>query len=208
MVKDKASPFRNAAARYAAGRMGMFLFLASLAMLFVAGLVGYGIIRINAPAWPVDLPHLPRTLLISTALLAISSGSIQLAFSSARSRQLHRATWLMLLTLALGAAFLFMQLVAWFSWLSDVADWWAESEAYRWALTSFYVLTGIHALHVLGGLIPIAVSTVTIRRRAAKADSDEASTTVPHAGIHYCALYWHFLGIVWLVLYLVLLIGT
>ena len=53
------SPFADAKSRFVAGRMGMLLFLASLSMLFVAGLIGYAIIRVQLPEWPRDLPSRP-----------------------------------------------------------------------------------------------------------------------------------------------------
>jgi heme/copper-type cytochrome/quinol oxidase subunit 3 len=60
----------------------------------------------------------------------------------------------------------------------------------------FYVLTGLHALHVIGGLVPLGITTAHARRGAYTASS--------HAGVDFIAMYWHFLGAVWLVLFVVL----
>ncbi|MFH1681903.1 MAG: cytochrome c oxidase subunit 3 [Candidatus Eisenbacteria bacterium] len=65
---------------------------------------------------------------------------------------------------------------------------------------TFYMLTGLHAAHVLGGLIALAVVTARAHRGAYSA--------ADHAGIELCARYWHFLDIVWIVLFAVLLVGN
>ncbi|MCZ6542722.1 MAG: cytochrome c oxidase subunit 3, partial [Planctomycetota bacterium] len=67
-------------------------------------------------------------------------------------------------------------------------------------LTGFYVLTGVHALHVIGGLIPLAAVTIrSFRNRYSSTD---------HAAVRYCAMYWHFLDGVWIVLFATLMLGT
>ena len=57
----------------------------------------------------------------------------------------------------------------------------------------FYVLTGLHAAHVVGGLVPLTVVAVHARHE----DRDPAS----RAGLTYVEMYWHFLGAAWLVLF-------
>ena len=68
---------------------------------------------------------------------------------------------------------------------------------YAW---TFYVLTALHALHVLGGLPPMLIVTVRALRMG-YGPSD-------HRGLVYCAMYWHFLDAVWIVLYAILWIGS
>ena len=64
----------------------------------------------------------------------------------------------------------------------------------------FYLLTGLHALHVVGGLVPLAVTT-------ARAWQGKY-TAVAHAGVEHVALYWHFLDVIWLVLFGVLVLTS
>lgn len=180
--------------------MGMLVFLLSLAVLFIASLIGYVIIRVQLPHWPQDLPPLPLALLVSTMLLIVSSCTLHAATISVRMNQLPRTAWLMAATTTLGVLFLIMQALAWSHWFGAIGDQWPDSQAYRWALASFYVLTGIHALHVLGGIAPMVITTVQALRERYNAED--------HAGLHYCTMYWHFLGAVWIVLYATLLIGT
>lgn len=177
----------------------MGLFLISLAMLFGASLLGYFIIRFQTQSWPTDLPSLPGVLWISTALLIVSSFTMQWSLNGIRMDQLAQLRRGMASTLGLGAAFLLLQVGAWITWLRPVIERWAESGEYRLALTGFYVLTGLHALHVVGGLIPMSIVT----RRAWQ----DRYTAQQHAGVYYCAMYWHFLGVVWVVLFFALLLG-
>lgn len=205
-------PFGEDPAGESAGRFGMGLFLASLAMLFGATLVGYVILKVQLHlrgTWPPDLPGLPKTLLVSTVLLGVSSWTFERARRAARlpdadvdaperaarGPQLRR--WLGRTTM-LGLAFLALQGWCWAVWLTSVSDRWADSLDHRWALAGFYVMTGIHALHVLGGIVPLVIIHVLCRQ----GHFDHGRTDA----VHLTAWYWHFLGAVWLVLYGTLLV--
>src|SRR5262249_50092372 len=63
---------------------------------------------------------------------------------------------------------------------------------------SFALITGLHALHVLGGFVPLAVCTVRASR--------ERYSSFDHIGVTYCAMYWHFLDVAWVVIVSVLLL--
>jgi cytochrome c oxidase subunit III len=204
---SKPSPFRTDSARFFAGRFGMALFLVSLAVLFAASLIGYLVIRLYADNWPDDLPPLPRMLLLSTLVLAVSSWTLQSALNAIRRDERDRLQRMMLATTILGGVFLLLQSYCWVAWFAQLEALWhvtpdddAASGVHRWALTSFFVLTMLHALHVVGGLIPMLI--VTARAFAGRYSAQR------HHGVHYCMMYWHFLGVVWIVLYLTLLVGT
>ena len=197
----RRTPFDNPIARFLAGRFGMGLFLISLGMLFAATLFGFLVIRIqNHDAWPNDLPGLPSLLWVSTVILMLSSVTMQGAVRAARGDHGPRLTMHMILTLILALSFLALQSLCWHAWFSVVTERWNESAEYRFALTNFYILTGLHALHVVGGLVPI---TLVTRRALGRGYSPEDC-----AGVAYCAMYWHFLDGVWVILFMVLLIGT
>lgn len=182
--------------------MGMGVFLVSLGILFGATLVGFLVMRVELARrgmWPQDLPTLPRGLWISTLILLVSSGTMQWAtFALQRNDQLQLSAG-MILTFALGIGFLIMQTICWLGWLTPVVERWSASGEYRFALTSFYLLTGLHALHVIGGLIPMAV--VTRRAIAGKYSPQE------DAGVRHTAMYWHFLDAVWVVLFICIMAG-
>ena len=195
------SPFESGSeAEFGAGILGMKLFLVSLAMLFGASLLGFVIIRIQLRhVWPDDLPALPALLWLGTAMLIISSVTMQLALASVRKGVGSRFSVLMIITLLLGLGFIFVQALSWRDVLAAMETAWVGSEQYRYALASFYVLSGVHALHVIGGLLPMAVITKRALRGRYAADR--------YAGVAYCAMYWHFLDGVWVILFATLLLG-
>jgi cytochrome c oxidase subunit 3 len=195
-VKDPSTPFDDPKARFQAGLFGMWLFLIALGVLFVATILGYLVVRVdNGDAFiPDEAPKLPGLLLASTGALILSSVTMQKALRAGRSGD-PRQGGLMLATLALAFAFLVAQGFAWRELLQQQLT--VSDSLYGW---TFYVLTGLHALHVLGGLPPMVITTV----RASRA----AYTPENHRGIAYCAMYWHFLDGVWLVLYATLWLGS
>lgn len=197
----RLTPFDNPIARFLAGRFGVGLFLISLGMLFAGTLLGFLVIRIQIhDAWPTDLPELPSLLWVSTVFLMLSGVTMQGAVRAARGDRGPRLTAYMTLTLILALSFLALQGLCWYAWWSVVTERWNESAEYRFALTNFYILTGLHGLHVVGGLVPL---TLVTRRALARGYSPEDC-----AGVAYCAMYWHFLDAVWLILFATLLIGT
>ncbi len=199
MAARRVTPFADPLARQAAGTVGMRLFLVSLGVLFGASVIGYVSIRLLAIRGPLDVPPLPRGLWLSTLVLVASSGTMQLGLIAARRGGQGPLRAAMAATTALGAAFLAVQALCWIQWAGPMRDSLSDTERV-FVLTSFYVLTGLHVLHVLGGLAALSVVTA---RSFAGGYSAEA-----HAGVIYCAMYWHFLDAVWLVLFATLLIGT
>jgi cytochrome c oxidase subunit 3 len=194
------SPFSDRHARLAAGRFGMWLFLASLAVLFAACVTGYAVIWWQARAQGMQkVPPLPVGLWLSTVLLVASSATIQWALHSARrGRQSHLQLGLVATT-GLGFGFLATQMYCWIAWAGPLAATLTDLQK-LYLLTSFYVLTGIHALHVIGGLIPLVIVTARAVRGRYTADH--------HPGVQYCTTYWHFLDGMWVILFVTLMIGT
>ena len=171
----------------------------SLGVLFGTSVIGYVAIRVLAVDAPLDLPRLPGGLWFSTLLIVGSSVSIQQAVTAARRGRLGALRTGLAVTAALGVAFLLVQALCWAAWAPTMRASLAQSEQ-RFMLTAFYVLTGMHAVHVVGGLVPLAV--ITVRAWAAPLMATE------RPGVVYTAMYWHFLAGVWLVLFVTLLIGS
>jgi cytochrome c oxidase subunit 3 len=185
---DRAAP-----APLGVGLLGMKLLILALSMLFVSSIIGYLVIRSRAAAWPPPgMPALPSTLWISTLIIAISSFTMQAAVRAARTNRQGALRAGMLLTTLLGAAFLVSQVFNWFALVA--ANLTARTNLYGF---TFYMLTGLHAAHVVGGLIPLAV--VTARAWAGR------YSAAAHAGVAYCAVYWHFLAAVWVVMFGILI---
>ncbi len=193
------SPFSTPSAEIAAGTLGMRLFLASLGVLFGSSIIGYVAIRVLGIDEPLDMPPLPGGLWLSTVLLLVSSVTMQHALVAVRRGRLGTMRAALAATTALAIAFLAVQAVCWAAWAEPMRAAIGQTEQ-RFLLTAFYVLTGLHALHVVGGLVPLTVIT---KRAASGRYSPER-----HAGVIYTAMYWHFLDGMWLVIFITLLIGT
>lgn len=172
-----------------AAPLGMAVFLASLAVIFLASIAGYVYVRLAAPEWPpAGAPPLPRTLWLSTALLVLSSGTIHAAVAGARAGQQGRVRAGLLSTLVLGLAFLASQALCW----QALAARMPPTTPTQYSFT-FYLLTALHALHVLGGLGPLVVATA--RGWLGRYGPDERT------GLVLVAMYWHFLDVVWVLLF-------
>lgn len=174
------------------GSLGMLLFLASLAVLFAASIAAHLIIRARAEQWPPEnLPKLPSTAWVSTILIVFIGIAIQLALNYARHYNYGKLFAFLLIAFMLNVTFLLSQAVNW-AWLISIGAT-AGKSLYLW---SFYFLTGLHALHVIGGLFLLGFVIVRAFRGAYSADY--------HPGVRYATMYSHFLGIVWIVLFVCL----
>ena len=183
---------RAASVPEATGLLGMRLFLLSLGILFAASLIGYLVVRARAPEWPpAGSPGLPAGLWLSTGLILASSLSMWRGQVAARGHRAGALSRNLLITFVLGVAFLISQTLNW----SVMGERHLIPQASLFAFT-FYVLTALHGLHVVGGLIPMGITTVRSGRGRYTAES--------HAGVRYVAMYWHFLDVVWIVLFVAL----
>lgn len=195
---QRVTPFADPRDRLNAGTFGMRLFLLSLGILFAASVIGYVWIRLIAIGQRLDLPTLPIGLWLSTAILLASSGSMQWALVAGRAGDAGRLRAAMVTTVALGLAFLLVQAWCWVAWAGPMRAALGETD-HAFLLTSFFVLTGLHAMHVVGGLVALGI--VTARAFAGRYSAQS------HAGVVYTAMYWHFLDAVWLVLFATLMVG-
>ncbi|MEP7055699.1 MAG: heme-copper oxidase subunit III [Actinomycetota bacterium] len=170
--------------------LGMVLFIASEVMFF-GGLFGaYFNIRANQHPWPpVGLEHLNWHLpAVFTSVLILSSFTLHQALHAIRrgdQRGLIRWT---LITLVLGATFLAGQLYDY-----STLDFTIRDGVYG---TTFYTLTGFHGAHVFAGLCYLFI--VLVR------GSTGQFTKFSHAAVEGASLYWHFVDVVWIVLFLIL----
>jgi cytochrome c oxidase subunit 3 len=138
---------------------------------------------------------LPRLLWLNTGVLVASSVALERARRSARSGRLEAVRPALLAGAVAALLFLAGQLLAWRQ-LAAAGQFLDNSPAAAF----FYLLTAVHGLHILGGLVALGR---TIVRSGAVPDPDP-----PRLGVELCALYWHFLLVVWLVLLAVLLLNV
>lgn len=171
-----------------APKTGLAVFLAVVASLFALFLSAYAL-RMQLPDWR-DVP-LPGILWLNTGMLVLSSLALQGTRRAARDGD-DDALKLGLIAAGVTAlAFLSGQLLAWRQ---------LTAEGYLLSTNSanafFYVLTGIHGLHLLGGLLALS-RTITRAWRGTAPEDLQLS-------VGLCATYWHFMLFVWLVLLSVL----
>lgn len=195
LAKD-VLPYRSPRApQERSAMLGMVVFLASWAMMFASLFFAYGVLRARATAWPpIDLPRLPKGLPgVSTLVIAVSSVVLQLGLGAVRDRKGTRGGWLVLGALALGLAFVGLQWTLWQRLLAAGLTW--QSSAYA---SVFYGLTAFHALHVAVGVLGLAFTAIqTWRGRY---------TAAWHVPLRMWTAYWHFVGIVWLIMYVTVIL--
>jgi cytochrome c oxidase subunit 3 len=175
-------------------RVLLILLIFSIVMMFAAFTSGY-IVRRDEGNWREF--DLPMSLLFNSIVIALSSAAMQFAFYSAKHDEIKRTNMSLLLTIVLGVVFLFGQM---HSWSDLVAGHTFFGGADANPSGSFvYVLMGVHAFHLVTGLIFVAV---VLKRSLKYQVHSRAMLSIGNA-----TLYWHFLGGLWLYLYLFLLLN-
>lgn len=178
-----------------AGKLGMWLLISSLSVLFASSIAGYLVVRLRAQAWPpAGMPSLPPGLWLSTLIILVSGVTMEAALRAARGGRQQPLRRMSLATALLGFAFLVSQTFNW--WGLVTARMTASANLYAF---TFYMLTGLHAAHVIGGLVPLGIVT-----RNAYAGRYSATH---NDGVLYCRMYWHFLAVVWVVMFALLLVA-
>ena len=190
---DETEPPPNRSRDESTGNLLMVLLLASLAMGLGALLAFYIIMGSRAETWPpAGTPRLPKALWISTAIIVISSMTMHWAVRSIRRDRQGGLSVAMVATTLLAVAFLVSQTLNWFVLVAR--DMPASLNMFA---ACFYLLTGAHGLHIIAGLIPLAIVTIkAFRGRYSARD---------YAGVRHCAMFWHFLDVVWLVMFAILM---
>jgi cytochrome c oxidase subunit 3 len=169
-------------------KLGLAVFLAVVGSLFGLFASAY-FMRMELSDW--QTPPLPRLLWFNTAVLILCSVLLQGAVLAAR-RSWTNATRFALIAGGLTTLiFLAGQLVAWREMAAS--GYFLQANP---ANSFFYLLTGMHGLHILGGLV--ALARTTIRAWV----TDRASRL--QLSVELCAMYWHFLLFIWLALFALL----
>jgi cytochrome c oxidase subunit 3 len=174
-----------------AKKIALRVFLGVVAVLFTLMLVAYAG-RMGYEDWR-PVPQL-QLLWINTGVLALSSLSMQWAQYSVRHRKMDAMRFGLLLGGALTLVFLFGQVLAWRQLSSMV-----YFDITIPAIGFFYMITGVHCLHMVGGLIAWSRTAPQVW---SKVDIDKVQNS-----IELCTTYWHFLLLVWLVLFGLLFAG-
>lgn len=174
-------------------RIGMWVALAAILMMFTALTSAYIVRAASANDWqPLTMP---RILLLSTALIVISSGTLEAARRKLKDASNNSSRRWLLLTVLLGFGFLGSQLFAWRQLVLQGI--YVASNPYS---SFFYLLTAAHGVHLIGGLI--ALVFLTLRARAPQ--ENPLAVVKQEAATGAVTLYWHFMDVLWIYLFLLL----
>lgn len=172
-------------------KFALWLFMVTVVMVF-AGLTSAYIVRQSEGNWlEYDLPGI---FWVTSGIAVLSSLTLQWAYYSARKDNFVNLKIGMGLTVLLGIGFLVGQ---WYSWVAMV-----DREVFFVGNPSgsfLYVFTGLHAAHLISGvifLIIVLISTFRLKVHSRDMTAMEMATT-----------YWHFLGGLWLYLFMFLLLN-
>jgi cytochrome c oxidase subunit 3 len=160
----------------------------TIGILFAATLVAYVVTRNNVKIWHPDSSGLPPGLFVSTGLLVCVSLGMEHASNSIAHNRHESLLRGLYFGLASAIAFLLVQASNWFTVIHAQA---LLPHPTLFAFT-FYLLTGLHAAHVLGGFVPLGI----VLHNA----SEREYSSSRFDGVRFCVWYWHYLGIIWLVL--------
>jgi cytochrome c oxidase subunit III len=180
-------PAANASSRVNPSLLGMLLFIISEVMVFGAFFTAYFFIRVaQGDPWPAPGTKLPIEVAgMNTAILVSSSFTIHWAEQAIKKGNRFGLKAGMLTTFLLGCTFLFIQ-------INEYANiGFAPQDAAQ--QTIFYSLTGLHGAHVFIGLLLLLFVTIRAFRGHYSAES--------HRGVEVPGIYWHFVDIMWLVVY-------
>jgi cytochrome c oxidase subunit 3 len=180
-------PAAHRSSRVAAPTLGMLLFIMSEIMIFGAFFTAYFFIRIvNHDPWPAHGTTVPEAVAgVNTAILVSSSLTLHWALVSIKNGNRFGLKAGMLSTFLLGVTFLCVQINEYIHVGFAPHD---TAQA-----TVFYSLTGLHGAHVFIGLCLLLMVTVRAFRGHYKPEA--------HQGMEVPGIYWHFVDIMWLVVY-------
>jgi cytochrome c oxidase subunit 3 len=173
-----------------AAKIGLGVFLAVVGTLFALFISAYSM-RMRMGDWTHLQP--PKLLWLNTVVLLLSSVALQRAQIAARRGQMDGVRTGLLAAGASALAFLVGQVIAW-QQLAAAGHFLATSPA----VAFFYLITGVHGLHLLGGLVALGRTGDKVRRGL--------EVEQVRLSVELCAIYWHFLLLVWLVLFGLLLL--
>jgi cytochrome c oxidase subunit 3 len=177
--------------------LGMLLFITSEVMFFAGLFAAYFNVRANAPVWPPaefqDKLHVLPFVGPATVLLILSSFTCQVGVWAIRRNDRRGLTRALAITVILGVTFLIMQAIDYTQLYADGV----RLDAGTFG-TTYYTLTGFHGAHVLGGVLMLSVCLY-------RSMSGQFSSR-HHDMVEATSMYWHFVDVVWILLFSVLYI--
>src|SRR4030081_240953 len=174
-------------------RIGVWVAIGSILMLFVALTSAYIVRSASSNDWqPIAMP---KVLWLSTALILISSITMEVSRRSLKQqRDKDYGRWL-IITVALGLAFLATQLFAWRQLVRQGV--YLASNPYN---SFFYLFTAAHGLHLLGGILTLGYLLLRTTRKRSTVEGELRRVGAADAA----TIYWHFMDGLWVALFMLL----
>lgn len=174
-------------------KFALWLFMVSVVMLFGGWTSAY-LVKRAEPGWSSF--ELPGEFWLSTSIIILSSVTMIWAQRSARRDDLQQTKLALLLTTVLGVAFLGGQ---WFAWAKMVElNHYFAGTGGNTSSSFIYLLTGFHGLHIISGVIVLLLALVAALKYKVHSKN--------MLRMELCSTYWHFLGALWLYLFVFLLL--
>ncbi len=172
------------------GKLGVRWFIASEIMVF-GGLIGtYVLLRVAHGGRSDQASHVNWRLgAINTLVLVTSSLTMILALNAVRVERRERAARFLLLTVLLGLTFLGIKSI---EYTHELGEGFKPTSGMFWSF--YYIMTGLHGLHVLGGIILNATLYIAAVRGTLWSGNRRAR-------VEFAGLYWHFVDVVWIFLF-------
>jgi cytochrome c oxidase subunit 3 len=164
----------------------LWVAIASILMMF-AGLTSAFIVKSNLVGWRQI--KMPDIFWVSTGVILVSSLTVQMALRSFRQRDMRIYRLLIATTFVLGMAFVVLQ------WFGFKELWTAQNIKFTGSAGAgqfLYVIFGLHAIHVIGGVVALMVMFI-------KAYFGKLKLYSP-APVEVAATYWHFVDLLWIYL--------
>ena len=171
---------------------GMLIALGSFSMLFIALLASYGILRVRSGIWMSNtIETMPLTLAwVNTIVILISSITLFMA-SKANERENKIVTLNQIYTtIIIGLVFLSLQIILWNMLIND-----GFTITSHQAGSVFYMLSGLHGLHILGGLISLIWLIFKIR-----------VNNLILKPMRLVSMFWHYLTLIWIVIFITVIL--
>jgi cytochrome c oxidase subunit III len=169
-----------------AKKMAMWLFIIADSATFAGCLVAYGFTRSATPDWPRPFHSITNVALMTFILLTSSLTMLIGVQSAQRGNKVAAFRWTMI-TAAAGILFAVLHLREWMGMINEGATLFHNPWGTPLFSSLFFSITGLHLLHVTGGVI--ALIAVGIRYQGGRYKADDLEVT---------GLYWHFVDLVWM----------
>lgn len=191
---DRQSVWDGGGSPFAIGskKFGMWLFIVSDAITFSALLIVYSYVRVASAVWPMPFHFYPSVIkaTVMTFVLLSSSVTMVMAVRAAKLEQRSAAAKWVLATALGGMTFIVLHALEWASLMEEGVRLFKNPWGTPLFGAAFFTLTGLHMLHVVIGVVYLAVVAIAFGRGKLSSEDVEVS-----------GLYWHFVDLVWMFIF-------